>query len=331
MKKTLRIVGYVLLFVVVAAAAVLSYVKFALPSIDAPKDLHVEATPERIERGKYLAYHVTVCMDCHSARDYSTFSAPLVAGSDGKGGEVFDQKFGFPGKFIAKNITPFNLKDWSDGEIYRAITSGVKKDGTPIFPVMPYSYYGKMDKEDIYSIIAFVRTLKPIENTTEEPKADFPMNFILNTIPVEANHGKIPDSKNEVEYGKYLVYSAGCFECHTKPDDKGQKVPGMDFAGGWSFNIGEGKTVTSANITPDNETGIGSYTKESFITRFKTYADSSYKAHPVGKEDFNTIMPWTMYAGMTEKDLGSIYEYLKTIKPIKNPIERFVYKPVAKM
>jgi mono/diheme cytochrome c family protein len=327
MKKTLRIIGFILLFVVVATGILLSYVKFALPNIDAPEDLHVDATPERVERGRYLAYHVTVCMDCHSARDYNLFSAPLVPGSDGKGGEVFDHKFGFPGKFIARNITPFNLKDWTDGEIYRAITSGVKKDGTPIFPVMPYAYYGKMDKEDIYSIIAFLRTLKPIENVTEEPKADFPMNFILNTIPTAPDHAKIPSSDNEVEYGKYLIYSAGCFECHTKPDDKGSKLPGMDFAGGWSFNIGEGRTVTSANITPDKETGIGNYTKEAFISRFKTYADSSYKAQPVGKGEFNTIMPWMMYAGMTEKDLGAMYEYLKTVKPVNNKIERFVYKP----
>ncbi|RYU97269.1 c-type cytochrome [Emticicia agri] len=331
MKKTLRILGFTLLFVVIAIGIALAYVKFALPNIDAPEDLQVEATPERVERGKYLAYHVTVCMDCHSARDYNLFSAPLVAGSDGKGGEVFDQSFGFPGRFIARNITPFNLKDWSDGEIYRAITSGVKKDGTPIFPVMPYAYYGKMDKEDVYSIIAFLRTLKPIENVTDEPKADFPMNFILNTIPTAPAHQKIPDSNNEVEYGKYLVYSAGCYECHTKPDDKGNKVAGMDFAGGWSFNIGGGRIVTSANITPDKESGIGNYTKESFITRFKTYGDSTYKAHTVGKGEFNTIMPWTMYAGMTEKDLGAIYEFLKTIKPIKNPIERFVYKPETKI
>ena len=327
MKKTLRIIGYFLLFVVVVVGILLAYVKFALPNIDAPEDLKVEATTERIERGKYLAYNVTVCMDCHSARDYNLFSAPLVEGSDGKGGEVFDRKFGFPGRFIAKNITPFNLKDWTDGEIYRAITSGVKKDGTPIFPVMPYAYYGKMDKEDIYSIIAFLRTLKPIENVTDTPEADFPMNFIMNTIPSKPDHGKLPDPANEVEYGKYLVYSAGCYECHTKPDDKGNKIAGMDFAGGWPFTIGEGKTVTSSNITPDKETGIGNYTKEAFVTRFKAYADTSYKAHPVGKEEFNTIMPWMMYAGMTEKDLGAIYEYLKTVKPVKNKVETFVYKP----
>lgn len=323
--------GYVVLFIIVAVGILLLYVKLALPAIDVPKDLHVEATPTRIERGRYLAYHVTVCMDCHSARDYNLFSAPLVEGTDGKGGEVFDQKFGFPGKFVARNITPFNLKNWSDGEIYRAITSGVKKDGSPIFPVMPYAYYGQMDNEDIYSIIAFLRTLKPIDSTPDDSKADFPMNFILHTIPQKPAPTKMPDASNEVEYGKYLTFSAGCFECHTKADDKGKKLVGMDFAGGWAFNIGGGKTVTAANITPDKETGIGNFTREAFIGRFKAYADSSYKAHPVGKNEFNTIMPWMMYAGMSEKDLGAIYAYLKTVKPIKNSVEKFIYKPVASL
>jgi len=327
MKKTLRIIGWVLLFVIVATGILLAYVKFALPGIDAPEDLKVEATPERIERGKYLAYNVVVCMDCHSSRDFSSFSGPLVAGTDGRGGEVFDHRFGFPGTFYAKNITQANLKDWTDGEIYRAITSGVKKDGSPIFPVMPYVYYGQMDKEDIYSIIAFVKTLKPIENTTPEPKADFPMNFIMNTIPSKPNHQKKPDPANEVEYGKYLAFSAGCYECHSKPDDKGNKLPGMDFAGGWSFNLGDGSIVTSANLTPDKKTGIGNYTKEAFVARFKAYADSTYQAPKVSKGEFNTLMPWTMYAGMTEKDLGAIYTYLQSIKPINNPVEKFVYKP----
>ena len=46
------------------------------------------------------------------------------------------------------------------------ITTGVTKDGRAMFPVMPYTYYGQMDEEDIKCIIAYIRTLKPIENKT---------------------------------------------------------------------------------------------------------------------------------------------------------------------
>jgi len=51
---------------------------------------------------------------------------------------------------------------------------------------MPYPNYGRMDKEDIYSMIAYIRSLAPIENEVPESKPDFPMNFIINTIPVKA-------------------------------------------------------------------------------------------------------------------------------------------------
>lgn len=49
--------------------------------------------------------------------------------AQGAGGEIFDQNMGFPGKFISPNITPYALREWTDGEIFRAITSGVNKDG----------------------------------------------------------------------------------------------------------------------------------------------------------------------------------------------------------
>jgi len=45
-----------------------------------------------------------------------------------------------------------------------------------------------------------------------------------------------------------------------------------------------------------------------------------------GSMEYNTAMPWTMYAGMTEQDLGAIYKYLRSLKPIKNKVEKFTNK-----
>ena len=129
MKKLLKIIGVLLVVVVLVAIGGITYITQALPNIAEPTDLHVEITPERVARGAYLANHVTVCMDCHSTRDWNRFSGPTEAGTLGKGGELFDKNQGFPGSFTSKNITPFNLKGWSDGDIYRTITSGVDKDG----------------------------------------------------------------------------------------------------------------------------------------------------------------------------------------------------------
>lgn len=90
-----------------------------------------------------------------------------------------------------------------------------------------------------------------------------------------------------------------------------------------AFQFPDGSIVTSANITPDKETGIGSWTKEAFVQRFKTYADSTYVGEPVAVGEFNSVMPWMMYGQMNEEDLTAIYTYLKTVAPISNSVVKF--------
>ena len=80
--------------------------------------------------------------------------------------------------------------------------------------------------------------------------------------------------------------------------------------------------LRSANITPDPETGLGNWTEEAFIARFKAYADSA-NLSAIAATQVNTIMPWSMYAGMDTTDLKAIYAYLKTIKPVKNKVAHF--------
>lgn len=318
--KFVKVLVYLLLTVVVLVGGLLTYVKTMLPNVGPAPELKVAMTPENIERGKYLANHVNVCMDCHSTRDWSTFAGPLVSGTEGKGGEVFDEKLGFPGRFVAPNITPAGIKDWTDGEIFRAITCGVNKDGRALFPVMPHPNFGRMDEQDIQAVIAYIRSLKPIENKVEASVANFPMNFILNTIPKKAEFSKMPAKSDQVAYGKYLVNAASCNDCHTK-QEKGKFV-GEPFAGGFEFKFPDGSIVSSMNITPD-PTGIGSWDKATFISRFKMYADSGYVPQKIKAGEFQTVMPWTMYAGMTTEDLEAIFAYLKTLKPAQNTVERF--------
>jgi mono/diheme cytochrome c family protein len=320
MKKIIK--GIFLLLVITVITALL-YVKLALPNVGEMEYLSVKPTASRLERGKYLANHVCVCVDCHSTRNWNEFSGPLVEGTVGKGGEVFDQRFGFPGSFYSKNITPFGIGNWTDGEVLRAIASGVSRDGSALFPIMPHPHFGQMDKEDLESIIAYLRSLKPIENIIPESKADFPMNFIINTIPKEPHFSKIPNANDAVAYGGYLFNAASCSECHTK-QEKGKPVEGMTLAGGFEFPIVTGGIARSANITQDKVTGIGKWSEADFVKRFKSYTDSTYVSTKIEKGNFNTIMPWTMYGGMKEQDLKAIYAYLKTIKPIQNNVVKFV-------
>lgn len=320
-RKILRIVGIIVLVLILAIVGLLTYVKVALPDVGAAPALSVQPTPAMIQRGAYLANHVTVCMDCHSTRDWSRFAGPVIPGTLGMGGEKFDQTMGFPGTFYSKNITPAGIKDWTDGELYRAITTGVTREGDALFPVMPYHYYGIMDPGDVKAIIAYVRTLPAITHEVPARKIDFPMNFIINTIPVPAKPMKRPAVSDTLAYGHYLVQIAGCQECHTK-QEKG-KVVGQPFAGGWEFAMPDGSIVRSANLTSDLKTGIGSWSRETFIHFFRSYADSTYDSSPLRPGQMQTVMPWVMYGGMDATDLAAVYTYLHSLAPVNNPVVKY--------
>jgi hypothetical protein len=255
------------------------------------------------------------------------YAGPLVPGTEGEGGERFSG-LKMPGVLYAKNLTPRGLvKDWTDRELLRAFTCGVTKDNTTLFPLMPYPGFNHLTKEDAYSIIAYIRTLRPIENQVAQSKLNFPLNYIVKTIPLKSFVASKPvDRSNSIEYGKYLVTIASCRDCHT-PKVKGEFVTGKEYSGGNEFNLPWG-IVRTANITPDDQTGIGKWTREQFIARFKFFDTDSTRNIPVNikRGEFNTVMPWTFFAGMTGDDLGSIYDYLRTVKPIRNEVVKFTPK-----
>lgn len=317
MKKVLRII---LIIVVLALIGSVAYLKLALPNVGEAPLLIAPTDSTSVARGRYLANHVAVCMDCHSTRDWTRFSAPMLAGTLGKGGEYFGPEMGFPGKFYSRNITPSALSDWSDGEILRAFTTGVSKDGSALFPVMPYPYYGQISEQDALDIIAYLRTLKYIDNTIPKDDIHFPVNFLSSTMPRKAHFSPMPSKSDMVAYGKYLVNMAACQECHT-PADKGELKIDEAFSGGRIFKMPNG-ILRSANITPDAENGIGGWSETAFVARFKHYEDSS-AAYLMPGDAVNTVMPWTMYAGMDTADLKAIYAYLKTLKPISKKVVHF--------
>lgn len=316
---TLGVVGTLALLI----TAGLAYIKLALPNVGPAPTMRIRPTAAQVEHGRYLTNHVAGCLDCHSTRDFTRLKGPMVAGTEGKGGEGFLREAGFPGNYYAPNLTPAHLGNWTDGELYRAITTGVSRDGHALFAVMPYRNYAQMDPSDIRAIIAYLRSLPPIANDVPASESDFPMNFIINTLPARSEGGKRPTPADRVVYGQYLTTFAACAECHTKRDDKGAPVPGMDFAGGNTFQVPTG-TAYSANITPA-KSGIGSWTRDAFIARFKTYATKTAQPE-VHDGEPNSAMPWTSYAQMTKRDLGAIYDYLRTLKPVEVKSAPFVPK-----
>lgn len=321
MKKIAKVTGTILAVLLVAVAGLALYVSKALPHVGPPADIHVQITPGRIQRGAYLARYVAGCIVCHSQRDSTLYGNPLIGSTLGKGGELFGRREGFPGKIYASNLTPYHLGGWTDGELFRAITTGESKDGHALFPIMNYPAYGRLDQEDIFSIIAYIRTLPSIPNDVPPTKLDFPVNFIVNTIPARATLMKKPDSNNAIAYGKYLVTMASCVECHSKAS-RGTIIAGTEFGGGRELPS-PGGTFYSSNITSDKETGIGNWTRELFIGKFRQYRDSGQVGKPLTPGQINSPMPWSSYGGMKESDLLAMFAYLKTVKPIYNKVKAF--------
>jgi mono/diheme cytochrome c family protein len=311
MRIFLKILRLLFLIVIIVIAAALSYLYGALPKKEKPKQITIEATPARLQRGAYLAHHVNVCMHCHSERKFEYFATPFIPGTEGKG-ELFvnDEK---AGEIYSPNITPYKLSNWSDGEIIRALTAGVNKTGDPLFPIMPYSVYANLKEEDLYSIVAYLRTLKPIVHEVPRSRLKFPLFLIVRMIPAPAQ----PDRKAQQDPGHYLATIAGCLHCHTPTDEQKRPIWDKMGSGGQDFTI-----VKSANITPDPETGIGSWSKQDFIEKFKKWEQPELR-QVVTPENRNTVMPWIEFSGMKEEDLAAIYDYLRTIPPIRNTVEKW--------
>jgi mono/diheme cytochrome c family protein len=305
---------------VAVAACGYGYLMFAYPKVPPPTAFKIEATPERLARGEYLSEHVVGCVACHSKRDWTKFSGPAIRETVGMGGDEFN--LGPAGVVYAKNITPAAIGSWTDGELLRSVTQGVSKDGTPLFPVMPYPHFGALDEEDVHAVLAYVRSFKAIENAPKARQLNFPLNMIVRTIPAPNTFTKRPSPEDKLAYGKYMTKAALCTECHTPIDDQGTPIPGMEFAGGMEI-VETGYRVRVANITPDASTGIGSWTEQQFIDKFKAFETATNTTLAEHERAQNTPMPMTMYAGMAREDLSAIFAYLRTIKPVTNRVEKF--------
>jgi mono/diheme cytochrome c family protein len=323
MKKRVWIPLAVLALLGTLVGGLVGFLTLAFPKVSPAATLDLPTDSASIERGRYLAQSVAVCVDCHTPRDWSVWGGPTDTTRLGTGGEKFGKEMGFPGDFWSPNITPASLKDWTDGELMRAVSAGVSKDGRPLFPVMPHPSYGLSDSTDIASILAYIRTLPAVASEVPASKPAFPMNLILRTIPKDPKFAPRPDRLDTVAYGGYIARLASCTDCHTQKE-KGAPVPGMDFAGGMKFGpLATGGTAVSSNITPDTATGIGSWTREMFIARFREAGLRANQRTPVGPGQMQTVMPWANYAGMTDEDLGALWAWLRTQPAVKNAVVSF--------
>jgi mono/diheme cytochrome c family protein len=121
----------------------------------AEKPLAVAAMKDPVKRGFYLAT-VGHCMECHTpiVNGHRDFKNAL-----GTGGERFEGPWGVS---VSRNITAHKVNGigaWTDDEVKRAITQGVRKDGSKLRPPMGFAWYATMTQADLDAIVRYVRTI----------------------------------------------------------------------------------------------------------------------------------------------------------------------------
>jgi len=150
-----------------------------------------------------------------------------------------------------------------------------------------------------------------------------------NKVEAQADTNKEDSLKKSIAHGDYLVnHVALCIDCHSERDYSkysGPVKPGTEGMGGEAFTPGMGVpgTVYAKNITPDSETGIGTWTDDE-ILRAMTQGITK-----TGDTLF-PIMPYPNFNRMAKEDLMDIIAYIRRLKPVKNKVQaRQLMIPIA--
>lgn len=242
-----------------------------------------------LARGKYLVENVSPCTGCHT--------------SD-LGGEFFlnDPMIG---QVYSKNLTTgqggvgraYNDEDW-----VRTLRHGVSPDGKTVM-IMPSQNFAHMTDEDLGAVIAYLKTVPPVDRESPEPQFTFPAKLLFALGALGKTPAEIIEQENlqpaevtpgvNAAYGEYLSYLATCRDCHGPDLNGGTAGPGEPFA---------------PNLTPGGEL-IG-WSAEDFLKAIKT------GVKPSGS-NLNEAMPWQLYSGMTDDDLQALWMYLHSLPALE--------------
>jgi len=257
------------------------------------------ADTDLIKRGSYLVNGILTCGNCHTPK--------------GPTGDIGDRPFSgglswdeAPFKVTAPNITPdkeTGIGEYTDAELKQVLRKGIKRNGAPVAMIVPSGFYEIMTDGDLDAVIAYLHTLKPINNRVPEPVYKMPQG---HPIPPgggkKFNEAMLGDKRSK---GFYLVTIAHCMECHTPMGPRGREFDTRLGAGGFEFPGPWGVSV-SRNITSSKEKGIGSWTDDE-IKRALTQGvsrDGSPLKPPMGYHYYATVAP---------DDLDAVVAYLRTV------------------
>lgn len=274
-----------LLTLIVAFLAVLGLIgtyRYYNPPYNPVKDITVEGTPEQIERGQHLAS--AFCVECHS----TTKDFPMTGGVD-VGNDLPINL----GSYYSANLTPAGpLKDWTDGEIFRALRDNVDKDGRRLV-FMAGTNVRYISDEDMLALIAFLRSQEAVEHDVPEPLDQPSFLGVLMTganmipdRPLVEEAIVAPKKEATAEYGQFMTTFLDCKSCH-----------GDDLNGGDSPIGPKGPSLRL----------VKAWEVEEFITTLRTGVD------PTGHE-LNPLMPWRSTGRLDDTELSALYQYLISLK-----------------
>lgn len=319
MKKTLKIFGIVIISVIIIVGVVFLYIGMAdIPSYEV-KEIEFEAksTPEAIERGKNLT--LMLCANCHQNKETQKLTGIKMLDTPPEFGDIYSQ-----------NITQdkkYGIGDWTDGELLYLFRTGIKRNGQYSPPYMPK--LPNMADEDLNAIISFLKSDNPMVVADSTPDIPTKPSFLTKLLcriafkpfPMPTKKIALPDSNNKVELGKYLAHNLDCYSCHSSDfktnDFLDPKLSVGYFAGGNKPLDEEGRVMFTPNLTPDLETGIGTWSKDDFVNAVK---------YGIKKGENALAYPMMPYTQLTDKEAEAIFEYLQTIPAIKNKVERSYYE-----
>lgn len=236
-----------------------------------------------IERGQHLVGAVNKCVGCHG---------------DNLAGKKFadDPMFG---RLYGANLTAGNggvAAGYTDLDWVRSIRHGIGSDGRALVFMPSHAFY-YMNDADLGAVIAYVKTVKPVDFVPPQKRVGVLARFLsvvagFPLLPVE----KIPAGEisrpvvpagGTVEYGKYLTTIGDCAGCHGPSLSGGQAVDG----------------VKSANITP---TGLKGWSEADFVKILRTGVGP-------GGRVVSAVMPWPYVGKMTDEELHATWLYLQSI------------------
>jgi mono/diheme cytochrome c family protein len=253
----------------------------------------------QIERGRYLA----ILSDCGSCHTVQGSNQPLA------GGRPIETPFG---NIVAPNITPdpeTGIGSWSDEQFDAAIRKGLRRDGSRLYPAMPYNTYTKMSRNDVLAIRAYLNTVTPVHNAVVANTLPFPFNIrasmrVWNALYFkEGEYQPNPHQSAEWNRGAFLVDGPGhCGACHTPKTflggDKADQYLGGSYLQGWS----------APDITNDKRLGLGAWSKEDLVA----YLKSGHNRVTAATGPMGEVVTLST-AFMTDPDLNAIAAYLKSL------------------